>query len=297
MYKSIYLILYINSLWYLSKGAIKVAKDDSLTSYHHAFDGNVTDIVEYPFMASLQKKVPLMTIIVQFTYIHKCSGTILSSKWFLTSGVCVWDFSDKMIIDLTEHAIVAGSTNCTVYGNEDIQKYNIEKVFLHPDYDYINQLNDVALILIKNNFTFTNYIYRVELSNQETDIRKTSTVQHCMTIGWTAKSILIYSNKTLVSIRSCAQLFPDNAYAKKFICTYDNVINCCGDSGSPLICNGVQTGISSQGCFGTGLAVWTQIGEYQNWLESITSKFTNTGYHHSNISLYNFLIILILTYV
>lgn len=264
------LLTFILLLW----GNTAVVTDPSIAFYQHALGGDLADIRQYPFIVSLQKKVPLFSLFVEFTFVHRCSGTIISENWILTSGMCVWDFQDSMIIDLTEHIIVAGVSNCSI-ANDQARQYEMAEIILHPDYDIYYQINDVSLIRIIDVFVFSKVTYHIDLASVEallsSKLVDIINKKDCITIGFRESNELLSMPRRIIPFADCSTVFPEKNFVYNFLCSYNNISNTCTDTGSPIVCDNVQVGIASQGCIAGGLSIWTKISRYYNWIMEKTN--------------------------
>lgn len=93
-------------------------------------NGSPAVLGQFPHQASLRTKF-------RGEYYHKCGGTIINSRWILTSAHCSISRIDKAAVVGT----IAGFGSTGGF-------YSIDGVFIHPEYDYADYHNhryDIAL--------------------------------------------------------------------------------------------------------------------------------------------------------
>ncbi|XP_026470070.1 CLIP domain-containing serine protease B15-like [Ctenocephalides felis] len=93
---------------------------------------------------------------VQFLF--SCGGSIINSRMIITTALC----AHKPDIDLDDRRVVVGSSVFRFNKTEDIydQHYEIEKIIVPKGFDtnHEGRPNDIAIILIKGEFTFSDII-------------------------------------------------------------------------------------------------------------------------------------------
>ncbi|KAM4052622.1 granzyme A-like [Anomaloglossus baeobatrachus] len=205
-----------------------------------------------------------------------CGGTLIGSKWVVTAAHCEIP-ADEMMIILGAHS---SNENANEEGR---QKFHVIKLLKHPNYDNRTLKNDILLMELNNTATFGEFVQNISLPETFEDIEE-GTVCETAGWGWTGKKFancLMEVNVTILNRKLC-QRHLKNAVTITMNMTCTNVgpegqDTCIGDSGGPLICNGVFRGIVS---FGTnpcgmknGAAVYTRLtAEYVKWIKSKTEQ-------------------------
>ncbi|KAK9881144.1 hypothetical protein WA026_014495 [Henosepilachna vigintioctopunctata] len=240
--------------------------------HHHSMDfkiigGKDASVKDFPYMVSLQD-----------TFQHICGGTIVSELFILTAAHCVtskqriWKIVDP--IDLN---VVAGQT---ILDLGDCQLRDVKQLYVHPNYSSVTVKNDVALVLIFEPFKWTTYVNIVKLyTGEQTSFED---YKYCTACGWGVvneqhpdtgqadlpdMNVLQRVDLPPSSEKACRIYFDKNHNQSTFDETKLCIIQtggkdtCFGDSGGPLICGGIQYGITS---FGIGCAMPHMFGIYVN---------------------------------
>lgn len=95
--------------------------------------GETAKFNQFPYQVSLREKTKVNGTLGWFG--HRCGGSIISSRWILTSADCTTR-------DVSETAAVLGAYHI----QNDGQVYRLDKAINHPEYDYKNGHNDLCLV-------------------------------------------------------------------------------------------------------------------------------------------------------
>ncbi|XP_018563532.1 brachyurin [Anoplophora glabripennis] len=208
-----------------------------------------------------------------------CGGSLISSNYVLTAAHCA--------IAITTVDVILGAHNVTVA--EDSQVYLTgTEVILHENYNLVTFQNDIALIKLSESVTLNDYIQTVPLPSRN-DANKTYDDEIVTSIGWgltkdldhtptlrDISPVLRYVEVEVHDLDDCRDYYNRNIYNITYvtslnICTsgYRNKGTCSGDSGGPLILNGVQIGLVSIGttlCELCSPSVFTDLGKHLDWI-------------------------------
>ncbi|XP_058465457.1 chymotrypsin-1-like [Malaya genurostris] len=205
------------------------------TGDQRIINGTDTTIEEFPFMISLRSS----------TGSHSCGGSILSSYWILTAAHCVNEQTTP-----GRQTVQVGQTNISKPVDESV--HEIELVISHPNYDSSDSyVNDIALIKLKDPLELGETIQTVLLPPacfevEEPDLGVTL-------IGWGYNNDGIISTTLqrveyyVVPNEECDSIHSKTIYPSQ-ICAAEpggGKGQCSGDSGGPLLHDGVQVGIVS----------------------------------------------------
>ncbi|XP_055626740.1 chymotrypsin-1-like [Toxorhynchites rutilus septentrionalis] len=213
--------------------AVFAAPKDSSSRIVNGTDARIED---YPFMISLRSKSGR----------HSCGGSILNEHWILTAAHCV-DYYNTVFYQ----SVQVGRTD--INENVDDSVYLIDDVVIHPYYDELNSfVNDVALIRLKKPLEFNNVIKPVTLPKKWYEVSENNL--KVTLIGWgmnaTGGSIPTTLQKVDYFITpndGCNNIHDRHIFPSQ-ICAATpggGKGQCSGDSGGPLLQNGVQVGIVS----------------------------------------------------
>lgn len=211
--------------------------------------GRDAPIEEVPYQVVLMNKGKLFG-----------SGVVYSKDVILATG---------LVKDLANVSIRAGSS----LHKEGGQVIDVRKVKTHPQ-DY-----DVSVLFLEKSLSLNKSVKTIDLADE---IPKEGT--KCSISGWGATThkgklsdALQYSEVDMISNEICKKSFPfkANYVVKRMICAglkEGGADSCTGDSGAPLVCDGLVVGLSS---WGIGCAdkrypgVYTSVPDVKEWVEQV----------------------------
>ncbi|XP_018562471.1 venom protease-like [Anoplophora glabripennis] len=229
----------------------------------HIFGGGDAKEHEFPHMAALGYED---TDGIDF----QCGASVISNRFLLTAAHCTRRTPKIVRLGITK------------LDGENPQDFSVKRAALHPNYNYSHTYNDIALIEIEKNISFTEKIYPACLYLQ-------SDVPNSMIVtGWGKLSSETGDDRSntlqKVTVAPTSQQNCSTYYTRLSrtidntqICAGSSEADACqGDSGGPLqieIHDGVYSvvGIVSYGsyCGGKIPGVYTKVSEYIDWIESI----------------------------
>ncbi|KAH8416397.1 hypothetical protein KR222_001585, partial [Zaprionus bogoriensis] len=196
----------------------------------------------------------------QFTS-HICGGTIIAPQIILTAAHCVTSETS----DGGYKVIRAGSVDRLSGGV--ISK--VSKVIVHEDYG--NFLNDVALLVLNDVFSYSATIRAIPLASSDTPVGSEVLIS-----GWGRLSTngetpryLQWNTLSALSQRSC--ISSTFMYTSSLVCLAHSANNgaCNGDSGGPAILNGEIVGIAGfviGGCGSTNPDGYAKVFYHRDWI-------------------------------
>lgn len=110
-----------------------------------------------------------------------CSGVILNKRWIITSANCV-----QNLLNDTELLISYGSVDRNAAERTNVAS---EKIVLHPKFDSISLVNNVALIKTQDDINFNNGVEPAKLPTSNT-----FEDEKAYTVGWTNALGKVLSN-------------------------------------------------------------------------------------------------------
>ncbi|XP_011871426.1 PREDICTED: chymotrypsin-1-like isoform X2 [Vollenhovia emeryi] len=173
---------------------------------------------------------------------HVCGGSIIGQYKILTAAHCV-DFvkSTRSLKIATGTVLVNGG-----------QLHDVSKIVIHPEYSDRAEdawVNDVAVITLSTPIQYNQLQAPIALATSQPKAG-----QQCTLSGWGQISTngplprtLQKMNQSVVTLAHCQERHYDMPLTNNHLCAYNRygIGACSGDSGGPLISNGVQVGITS----------------------------------------------------
>nr|XP_046268117.1 complement factor D [Scatophagus argus] len=231
-----------------------------------------------PYMASIQ--VPAGEDLK-----HECGGFVIANQWVMTAVHCLPTGPNGRKVVLGVHSLSEPE--------ETKQTFDILELYNHPNFSMSNYDNDIALIKLSLPFNTSGAVGTVEYlraggTNPGTD-------EEVETAGWGSTDNLGSRPDKLkevvmevVSSTRCrrsdyfGRKFTDNMICAHKICPdpcdkpHKKEDSCDGDSGGPLLYNGVAVGITSNGGKKCGQlkkpGIYTIISHYTAWIDSIMAS-------------------------
>ncbi|XP_041809553.1 complement factor D [Chelmon rostratus] len=227
-----------------------------------------------PYMASIQ--VPEGE-----TMKHECGGFVIADQWVMTAVHCLPTGPNGRKVVLGVHSLSEPE--------ETQQTFDILELHNHPDFSMSNYDNDIALIKLDRPFNASEAVKAVEYlraggTNPHTDAE-------VETAGWGSLDNLGTRpdklKEVVVEVVSSTRCRRSDYFGKKFtsnmmcahkVCSdpcdqpHKKEDSCDGDSGGPLLYNGIAVGITSNGGKKCGQikkpGIYTVISHYTEWIDN-----------------------------
>uniref|UniRef100_A0A182I5R2 trypsin n=1 Tax=Anopheles arabiensis TaxID=7173 RepID=A0A182I5R2_ANOAR len=230
---------------------LKVCSRRQQGSSYRIVNGTYAVIDDYPFLVSVQRWS-------KNEGSHICGGTFVSDQWILTAGHCVDD------PEFRQGGIVRVESSFHASGGIFLP---IERTVLHDSFDYGSPGIDYDYGLIKLVARFE----RAVPVRLVAPYRRFPPGELCTVVGWgmTKKTgdreQLRMVRLPIVRQEVCKEIYEGwETITRRMICAgyaAGGQDACEGDSGGPLLCRGIQAGITS---WGVGCAKANRYGFYAN---------------------------------
>ncbi|XP_072221042.1 complement factor D [Leuresthes tenuis] len=212
---------------------------------------------------------------------HECGGFVIADQWVMTAVHCMPNGPNGRKVVLGAHSLSEPE--------ETKQTFDILELHNHPGFSIENYNNDIALIKLDRPFIASEAVKPVVFlrtggTNPDTD-------EDVETAGWGSldnlesrpdklKEVVV---KVIRSTRCARSDYFGMKFTNNMMCAHKQCSDPCdqphkvedscdGDSGGPLLYNGIAVGITSNGGKKCGQVkkpgIYTIISHYTEWIDS-----------------------------
>ncbi|KAM4723412.1 complement factor D isoform 2-T2 [Anableps anableps] len=211
---------------------------------------------------------------------HECGGFVIADQWVMTAVHCMPNGANGRKVVLGIHSLTEAE--------DTKQTFNILELHNHPDFNIDNYDNDIALIKLDQPFNTSDAIRAVEFMRAGGTNPDTGAAVE--TAGWGSLDNLGSRpdklKEVVIEVISRAKCRRSDYFGRKLTnnmicahkvcredCDHSHGMedSCDGDSGGPLLFNGVAVGITSNGGKKCGQikkpGVYAIISHYTEWID------------------------------
>ncbi|KNC78546.1 hypothetical protein SARC_09030 [Sphaeroforma arctica JP610] len=206
-----------------------------------------------------------------------CGATLIDSTHLLTAAHCVAE-QQSVYTAFTEGRVLAYIGGTNIYNSDEFEIATVIKGVWHPDFDEDTYDFDVAVLTLSRPITNRTPIQMATIDNSELEADGTTT----SIIGWgttiadssRGSSTLQEIQVPIISDKLCERSYPGLVEERMFcagIYYGGGMDSCRGDSGGPILVDGIQIGITS---FGSGCAnsrfpgVYVRLSAYTSFIQA-----------------------------
>ncbi|XP_064611890.1 chymotrypsin-like serine proteinase [Liolophura sinensis] len=200
-----------------------------------------------------------------------CGAVLISADRALTAAHCLGEGYT--------YSVIAGLHNRNTPNGNEVTR-TVSTWTMHPSYsEGSGYPNDIAILRLESPVPINNYIKAIARASSTSGDFSGKT---CTLSGWgrlsgsgDAATVLQHVSMPAITNSECSSrwfFIPGASINAGHICVYQSGKSACsGDSGGPMVCEGLLAGITSWGmstCSGSLPSVYSRVSYFEQWLDA-----------------------------
>lgn len=128
------------------------------------------------------------------THIYICGGTLVSQNFVITAAHCVTIVRTNEPTPNADLKFYLGTSTLKLTG-DGLQEHRPSRIIIHPEYNPTRLFNDIAVIKLDKDVTYTNFVRPICLWEGDNDITKIE--QQAGNVLDMTRSQILYVNRLL----------------------------------------------------------------------------------------------------
>ncbi|XP_039441215.1 chymotrypsin-2-like [Culex pipiens pallens] len=244
------------SVFFVVIGATSILGGASAVHRGRIVGGQLAEPGQFPYQVSLRSAKNA----------HFCGGSVISDRWVLTAAHCIVGRSpvDTRIVVGT-HLLDSGG----IY-------HGVARMVVHELYDASTRAFDVSLLQTESTILFSDLVQPIGLGAGFVNLAHGAVLSGWGQLEWTDVGMsneLRWLNTSVIMLADCRQgsssTVAPNIFLHK-LCTLspEGQGMCMGDTGGPLVLDGVQIGVGSWGipCGFGHPDIYDRVSSHRAWI-------------------------------